>query len=80
MSKKLEVVLDYKAIGELLRSEDMKHQLEEVVEPIVDRCGEGYESKYIVAETRVYARVETVTPRAMASNLKHNTLLKALHK
>lgn len=78
MSKKYEIELNSAGVRELLKSEEIAQACEEAASAVLQRAGSGY-----VMEKRSYAErtgyaVRTDTPKAMADNLKHNTLLKAL--
>ena len=78
MSKKVDVKVNYKGVGQLLKSNELSMGLANLATQIEARCGEGYEHEVKEMGTRVIASVYTATPKAMASNMKHNTLLKAV--
>ena len=78
MAEKLKVVLNSDGVRELLRSAELRKACAEQAEQIRARCGEGYEAMTHIAPTRVYATVTATTPKARNSNLKNNTILKAL--
>ena len=69
--------LNYKGVGELLRSEEMKSVINEYGTNVLQRAGNEYKMEELV-ESRCIARIKPGTPHAYFSNLKHNTLLKAL--
>ncbi len=75
---KVEIELNYKGVGELLKSEEMKNYLAGCASDILARCGDGYETDTYNAGTRVIASVSTASAEAMRDNSKNNTLLKAL--
>lgn len=78
MAEKLKVVLNSAGVRELLRSSEMRQVCAQQAEQIRARCGEDYEAMTHTAPTRVYATVTATTPKARNSNLKNNTILKAL--
>lgn len=71
-------------VGELLRSDAMQGILADYAEQVRSRCTAGnvgteeYEAATQVRGTRAVATVRAATPHARNSNLKYNTLLKAL--
>lgn len=75
---KVEIELNHKGVGELLKSEEMKNYLAECASDILARCGDGYETDTYSAGTRVIASVSTASTKAMKDNSQNNTLLKAL--
>lgn len=75
---KLKVELNKGAVGELLRSEEMRGVLEEEAQRIVNRCGPGYESSVRRRKTRQTAAVFARTRNARKDNMDNNTLLKAM--
>lgn len=72
--------LDYEGIGQLLKSDEVKQVCEQRAKSVLDACGDGYEMDSKVGAKRVNVRVKAATPHAYYSNLKHNTLMKALGK
>lgn len=76
--------LNRAGIGELLKGEAMQGILESYAEQVRNRCTYGsagpeeYEVDTRVRGTRAVATVRAATPHARNSNLKNNTLLKAL--
>lgn len=70
--------LDFEGVRELLRSEEMEEICREEAEAIQSRCGDGYEVTTHVGKNRVNAMVSAESIKAKRSNLKHNTLLKAV--
>lgn len=75
---KVRVELNRSGVRELLRSEEMRAVVKERADEVVQRCGEGYEADSYVGRNRVNATISTTTYRAYYSNLKNNTVLKAL--
>ncbi|WP_322630815.1 hypothetical protein [Aedoeadaptatus coxii] len=71
-------VLNRSGVRELLQSGPMKTVVETHASGIRARCGVEYAQDSYVGKTRVNAMVYPATPHAYFSNLKHNTLLKAL--
>lgn len=70
--------LNYKGVGELLKSEAMQTILNEYATNIKNRCGDGYEQDIYVGKTRANAMVSATTFQAKKDNLENNTLLKAV--
>ena len=70
--------LDYKGVGELLKSEAMQTVLNEYATNIRNRCGNGYEQDIYVGKSRANAMVKATTYQAKRDNLENNTLLKAV--
>lgn len=70
--------LNYKGVGELLKSEAMKSVLEEHATNIRSRCGDGYEQDIKTGKKRANAMVWADTYQAKADNLRNNTILKAV--
>lgn len=69
-------VLDRAGVRELMQSQEMQDVLVEYASQVADRAGDGY-SVY-VGITRANVSVRTETEEAMADNLDHNTLEKAI--
>lgn len=78
MSKKFKFRLNRKAVGDLLKSDEMKTVVDEYATAIKNRCGEGYENDSYKGKTRVNAMVYADTPQAKRDNIKNNTILKAV--
>ena len=70
--------LNYKGVGELMKSEAMQTVLDEYATNIKNRCGDGYEQDIYVGKTRANAMVSATTYQAKKDNLENNTLLKAV--
>jgi len=81
---KVKFELNRKGVAELLKGAEMQGVLSEYAEQVHQRCAAGsagpdeYEASTQVRGTRAVATVRAATKRAYHSNLKHNTLLKAL--
>ena len=71
-------VLNRAGVRSLLKSEEMANICSKYAKNIATRAGEGYTSDVYVGKNRVNAGVSTESIRAMRSNAKHNTLLKAM--
>ena len=71
-------VLNREGVRSLLKSGEMKSIVEEMARGIAGRAGVGYTTDSYVGKTRVNAMVYPNSPHAYFSNLKHNTLLKAM--
>lgn len=75
---KLKFVLNKAGVRQLLKSEEMKSILTEKATGIRNRCGDGYEQDIYVGRNRANAKVWAETFKAKRSNLKNNTILKAV--
>ena len=69
-------VLNRAGVRELMQSQEMQDVLVEFAGQVAERAGDGY-SVY-VGTTRANVSVRTETEEAMADNLDHNTLEKAI--
>ena len=70
--------LNRAGVAQLMKSEEIQQMLKGQATAIKNRCGEGYESDTHVGRNRANAMVFANTPKAINSNLKNNTILKAL--
>jgi hypothetical protein len=68
--------LNRDGVRELMQSQEMQDVLVEFAGQVAERAGDGY-SVY-VGTTRANVSVRTETEEAMADNLDHNTLEKAI--
>lgn len=75
---KVRFELNHAGVRELLRSKGMEDMVKEKADTIQQKAGEGYASDTYVGRNRVNASVWPETIHAKNSNLKHNTLLKAM--
>ena len=78
MAERVKVKLNYKGVGQLLKSSEMQALLAQHAGQIAGRCGSGYETDGFVAQTRAVATVYPATRAARAANARSNTILKAL--
>lgn len=69
-------VLNRAGVRELMQSQEMQDVLVEFAGQVAERAGDGY-SVY-VGTNRANVSVRTETEEAMADNLDHNTLEKAI--
>ena len=70
--------LNYKGVGELMKSKAMQTVLMEHATSIKNRCGDGYEQDVRVGKSRANAMVKATTYQAKKDNMDNNTLLKAV--
>ena len=76
--------LNYAGVGELLKGEAMQGILKDYAQQVQGRCSAGSVSpeefgvETKVRGSRAVATVKAATPHAYRSNLKHNTILKAV--
>ena len=75
---KVKFELNSAGVRELLQSAEMSAICKQYADQVASRCGDGYEVTVHTGKTRVNASVHAATFKARRSNLKHNTLLKAL--
>ena len=75
---KIEFDLNENGVRELLQSPEMQSILSQYAAETANRAGEGYKYEVKVGQKRSYANISADTPKAYYTNLKHNTLLKAL--
>lgn len=71
-------VLNRAGVRSLLKSEEMASICSKYAKDIATRAGEGYTSDVYVGKNRINAGVSTDSIKAMRSNARHNTLLKAM--
>lgn len=80
----VEFELNREGVAELLKSTEMQQILSSYAGQVCRNCTAGgvgieeYESEVVVGRTRAVANVRAATAHAYYSNLKHNTLLKAV--
>lgn len=70
--------LNRQGVADLMKCPEMQEGLSQMADEIVQRCGEGYDSVATVGKTRASEKIVTTTKHAYYSNLKHNTILKAV--
>lgn len=75
---KVEVKLNYKGVGEYLRSKSVRDLLSGIGTRAVQQLGSGYTVNTKVSAGRVVTYVDAESVRAKKENLKNNTLLKAV--
>lgn len=69
-------VLDRAGVRELMQSQEMQDVLVDFAGQVAGRAGDGYD--VYVGTNRANVSVMTATEEAMADNLDHNTLEKAI--
>jgi len=77
---KIQIELNYKGVGQLLKGKDMQDALGTITQAAAQAAGSGYASDVKVMGTRAISSVYTDTTRAARDNLKNNTLLKAVQR
>lgn len=70
--------LDRSGVRQLMQSDEMLQIVSDLGQQVLNQCGEGYEIKNGIGETRAGSTVRVSTPKAYYSNRKHKTLQKAL--
>lgn len=76
MANSVRIEVDYKAVGRLLKSDDVANALSRITSDIAGRVGDEYQTDTKVMGTRVIASVYTEDKSALQDNLDNNTLLK----
>lgn len=75
-SVRIEINAD--GVRELLRSQEVRDDLQRRAERIAAQAGEGYEADSSLSPKRARANVRTVTPEAMRDEAINHTLERAL--
>lgn len=75
---KSKITINYKGIGEVLKSTEVIDLLESKAKQIQMRAGEGYEVTTYIGKSRANVSVKAETKKAKRDNSKNNTLLKAM--
>ena len=75
---KVKCIVDTKAVGELLRSEEMAACIKAEADSRAAGLGNGYATDSKVLKTRVVSSIYTETYEAAADNSRNNSLLKAV--
>ena len=70
--------LDSNGVRELLNSSELMEYMQTYGEGVAMRAGEGYAADTRPGDKRAHTFVKATTAHAYYSNLKHNSLLKAL--
>lgn len=82
MSKSFEFELNYSGVGKLLKGKEMQNLMKEygskVQSKAVSDRGRNYSLSVGVGTTRAHANISTTDIVSQRSNMKNNTLLKAL--
>lgn len=77
-SKKMELSIDYAAVGALLRGSEVKDMLTQAAGEIQGRAGAAYETDVKSMASRAIASVYTEDSDAITDNMENNTLLRCL--
>lgn len=78
MAKKVDFKLDPDGVRELLNDSELMDYMQKIGEGVATRAGEDYAADTRPGEKRAHTFVKATTAHAYYSNLKHNSLLKAL--
>lgn len=62
-----------------MQSDSMQDILNKKADQVAKNAGDGFEALVRVGKTRASVKIHPETPKAYYSNLKHNSLLKALN-
>ena len=74
MARDVEFVLDKQGVHELLNCKELMD------DGVASRAGDGYAADTRPGKVRAHTFVKAITSHAYFSNLKHNTLLKAIQR
>ncbi|MBQ5477955.1 MAG: hypothetical protein IIT64_09185 [Bacteroidaceae bacterium] len=69
-------VLNRAGVRELMQSQEMQDVLVDFAQQVAEKAGDGYD--VYIGINRANVSVRTATEEAMADNLDHNTLEKAI--
>lgn len=75
---KLELELNRREVGRILRSEEVRADLAARAARIAAAAGPGHASSSIIGRTRALAMVWTDTPEAMVGEARRQTLTRAV--
>ena len=75
----IKIEVNYKNVGQLLKSDDMRNIVKSAAETIAHNAGQGYRYDAKVMGTRVIASAYAGSKKAKRDCLENNTLLKAAH-
>lgn len=78
MARDIEFVLDKQGVHELLNCKELMDGMQQIGEGVASRAGDGYAADTRAGNVRAHTFVKATNPKAYYSNLKHNTLLKAI--
>lgn len=74
----MELKVNYKQVGALLRGPETEQMVRSYAEDIRGRAGDGYGSDARKLSTRWISTVYTASKETAQDNMEHNTLLKAM--
>lgn len=74
----VKIVVDEKAVRQLLKSHEMKIGVGDIAQNIATRAGSGYEADIKYMGTRVIASAYTATIEAQKDNMQNDTLRKVV--
>lgn len=80
MAKDVEFVLDKQGVHELLNCKELMDGMQQIGDEVASRAGEGYAADTRPGKVRAHTFIKAITSHAYFSNLKHNTLLKAIQR
>lgn len=73
---KFEVELNTKAVGELLKSQEITDFMLDIARQMKGQTGEGYSTDSFVGRTRSNVSIYPATKEAQKDNYQNNTLIK----
>lgn len=80
MARDVRFVLDRKGVHELLNCQELMDGMQRIGDGVAGSAGDGYAADTRPGRIRAHTFVKAVTSHAYFSNLKHNTLLKAIQR
>lgn len=75
---KVKFELNYKGVGELLKTEELQDYMQDIGDRIATKAGSGYAADTKAGKIRAHTFIKPTNMAAYFDNLKNNTLLKAL--
>ncbi len=75
---KVKIVLDRKAVRQMLRSKEAENTCREFADKAAQRLGDGYEVSTYSGKKRVNASIKAVTYKARKETKQNNAILKAV--
>ena len=75
---KVKIVLNQEGVKALLKSQEIQNVIKDCADSVQSTAGSDYKVNMKQGVNRCWATISPASPHAYYSNLKHNTLVKAL--
>jgi len=75
---KVRISVNRNGVGEILKSDKVRAELERRAQAIADSAGEGFEADSLIGATRARASVRTASFEAMQAEAKDRVLTRAI--